>query len=222
MSQQLITNWGKVTVQAKDTPGFIVNKVARPFYSESLRIYDEGIADFATIDWAMKEIGNFRMGPFELMDFIGNDINYKVTVTVWEQLFFDPRYSPSITQKRLYDSGWYGRKSGRGYYSYDEHSEVPEPDKNETKGRYIFERILSMLINEAADAVYLKIASRDDIELAMTKGVNYPKGLLKWADEFGIGKVLEIMNRLMMDYNDDRYRPSMLLKKMNAEVSTFH
>ena len=103
-----IDGWKKLTVLAKDTPGFIVNRVARPYYGESLRIYDEGIADFATIDWAMKELGNFRMGPFELMDFIGNDINYTVTETVFQSFFYDPRYKPSFTQKRMAEAGFLG------------------------------------------------------------------------------------------------------------------
>ncbi len=216
-ARALVDSWGKVTVLAKDTPGFIVNRIARPFYGESLKIYEEGIADFATIDWAMKKFGGFKMGPFELMDFIGNDINYKVTETVWEQMFFDPRYKPSLTQKRLYEAGLLGRKSGRGYYQYSENAVTAKPDENDIKGIYIFERVLAMLINEAVDALYLNIATRDDIETAMTKGVNYPKGLLSWSDEFGWKKVLEIMETLKSDYNDDRYRPSLLLKKMVAQ-----
>ena len=96
-ARDLIDSWKKVTVLAKDTPGFIVNRVARPFYGEALRIYEEGIADFATIDWAMTDLGGFRMGPFTLMDFIGNDINYTVTETVFAAFYFDGRYKPSFT-----------------------------------------------------------------------------------------------------------------------------
>jgi len=98
-AKSIIDSWGKVTVVAKDTPGFIVNRVARPFYGEAIRIYEEGVADFSTIDWAMREIGGFRMGPFELMDYIGNDINYTVTETVFSSFYFDSRYKPSFTQK---------------------------------------------------------------------------------------------------------------------------
>ncbi len=220
-ARAMIDSWGKITVLAKDTPGFIVNRIARPFYGEAIRIYEEGIADFATIDWAMKEFGGFKMGPFELMDFIGNDINYKVTETVWEQFFYDPRYRPSLTQKRLYEAGLFGRKSGRGYYNYGPDSSVPEPVKNEYLGKAIFTRVLVMLINEAVDALYLKIATASDIETSMMKGVNYPKGLLKWADEMGVDKVLSVLNSLQTDYQEDRYRPSLLLKKMAAEKSKF-
>jgi 3-hydroxybutyryl-CoA dehydrogenase len=221
-ARDLIDSWGKVTVLAKDTPGFIVNRIARPFYSEAIRMYEEGIASFATIDWAMKEFGGFRMGPFELMDFIGNDINYKVTETVWEQMFYDPRYKPSLTQKRLYEAGLFGRKSGKGYYDYRTDATPVEPDRELIKGKYIFERILAMLINEAADALYLKIASREDIETAMSKGVNYPKGLFRWADEIGIDKILLQLQKLRDDYQEERYRPSLLLKKMSAEKRTFY
>jgi 3-hydroxybutyryl-CoA dehydrogenase len=212
-SCKLIDSWGKTTVIAKDTPGFIVNRVARPFYGEAIRMCEEGIADIATIDWAMKEIGGFRMGPFELMDFIGNDINFKVTETVWTQLFFDSRYKPSLTQKRLYEAGFWGRKKGRGYYSYAEGAVMPEPNKDKKLGEEIFLRIIAMLINEAYDALYLKIASKEDLELAMTKGVNYPKGLLKWSEEIGAQKVYDKLMQLHETYLEDRYRPSVLLKR---------
>ncbi|MDQ3051141.1 MAG: 3-hydroxyacyl-CoA dehydrogenase NAD-binding domain-containing protein [Bacteroidota bacterium] len=221
-SRNIIASWGKVTVLAKDTPGFIVNRIARPFYGEAIKMYEEGIASVATIDWAMKEFGAFKMGPFELMDFIGNDINYKVTETVWEQMFYDARYRPSLTQKRLFEAGLYGRKSGRGYYRYDADAPEVVPDKNTQQGKYIFNRVLAMLVNEAAEALYMNIATREDIDLAMTKGVNYPIGLLKWADEIGIEKVLNELNRLQTDYGDDRYRASLLLKKMHAEKRTFY
>jgi 3-hydroxybutyryl-CoA dehydrogenase len=207
-------------VECKDTPGFIVNRVARSFYGEAIRIYEEGIADFASIDWAMKKFGGFKMGPFELMDFIGHDVNYKVTETVWEQLFYDPRFKPSLSQKRLYEAGLFGRKSGKGFYDYS--SPMPEPKISDELGQAIFDRVLCMLINEAIDTVYLGIASKEDVDLAMTKGVNYPKGLLRWADEVGLGTVLENMESLMLEYEEDRYRPSVLLKKMVRENKRFY
>lgn len=220
-SRKLIDSWGKVTVLAKDTPGFIVNRVARPFYGEALRIYEEGVADFATIDWAMTEMGGFRMGPFTLMDYIGNDINYTVTETVFQAFYYDPRYKPSFTQKRHAEAGWYGRKSGRGYYNYADDAEMPTPNKDEKLGNVIFNRILVMLINEAIDALFLNIASKEDIDLAMTKGVNYPKGLLKWADEIGLDNVLSQLETLFAEYGEDRYRPSVLLRRMVREKKTF-
>lgn len=220
--QALINSWGKVTVMTKDTPGFIVNRVARPFYSEALRIYDEQIADMATIDWAMREIGGFRMGPFELMDLIGHDVNYVVTETVWKQFYYDPRFKPSLTQKRLLEAKFLGKKTNRGFYDYREGASIPEPKKDETLGKYIVNRVLCMLINEACDTKYLGIASASDIDLAMTKGVNYPKGLLKWADEIGVSHVLNTLNDLYNEYQEDRYRACVLLKQMVKQGKSFY
>ncbi|WP_299110936.1 3-hydroxyacyl-CoA dehydrogenase NAD-binding domain-containing protein [uncultured Winogradskyella sp.] len=220
-SIETISDWKKVVAVAKDTPGFIVNRVARPFYGEALRIYEEGIADFATIDWSLKTIGGFRMGPFELMDFIGNDVNYTVTETVFTAFYFDPRYKPAFTQKRFSEAGYLGRKSGRGYYDYSEGATKPSPIEDKGLAEKICNRVLVMLINEAADALFLNIASAEDIDNAMTKGVNYPKGLLAWADEIGIDKCVTALDRLYDEYHEDRYRCSPLLRKMNREHKTF-
>ena len=217
----LMSRWNKTPVLATDTPGFIVNRVARPFYGESIRLFDEGVADCATIDWAMKELGGFRMGPFELMDFIGNDVNFAVTRSVYEGMFYDPRYKPSLTQQRMVDAGFLGRKSGRGYYDYRSDAPRPEPAKDPNTGLLIFERVLAMLINEAVDAVLMRVASPEAIDLAMTKGVNYPKGLLAWADELGLGRVLGWLERLQAEYGEDRYRPSPLLRRMARDDRRF-
>ncbi|WP_127844404.1 3-hydroxyacyl-CoA dehydrogenase NAD-binding domain-containing protein [Psychroflexus aestuariivivens] len=223
-----IQNWKKVPVKAKDTPGFIVNRVARPFYGEALRIYEESYAGlpegetgFATIDWVMKQIGGFRMGPFQLMDFIGNDVNYTVTETVFKAFYYDPRYKPSFTQKRHAEAGYLGRKSGRGFYNYAEDAKKVSPIKDAVMGEKIFNRILVMLINEAADALFLNIATAKDIDLAMTKGVNYPKGLLAWANEKGIDWCVDQMDELYELYREDRYRCSPLLRQMKANSETF-
>ena len=217
-----ISNWRKVVAVAKDTPGFIVNRVARPFYGEALRIYEEGIADFATIDWSLKTIGGFRMGPFELMDFIGNDVNYTVTETVFEAFYYDPRYKPAFTQKRFAEAGYLGRKTGKGYYDYADGAVKQQPIQDKGLAEKIFNRVLVMLINEAADALFLNIASAEDIDNAMTKGVNYPKGLLAWADEIGIENCVNALDRLYDEYHEDRYRCSPLLRKMNRENRTFY
>lgn len=212
-----IRSWGKITVLAKDTPGFIVNRVARPFYGESLRILDEGIADKATIDWAMKTLGGFPMGPFELMDFIGHDVNYVVTETVFQAFFYDPRYMPSFSQKRLLEAGYLGRKSGKGFYDYSEGAEKPLPNEDPVLGQKIVDRVLAMLINEAAEALHYRIASAEDIDLAMTKGVNYPKGLLAWGKEIGYGKVAQQLDDLFNYYHEPRYRCSPGLRKFATE-----
>lgn len=224
----MIKSWKKITVKAKDTPGFIVNRVARSFYGEAIRIHEEswlgipeGMEGYAYIDEVMRMNG-FKMGPFELMDLIGNDINFTVTETVWTQMFFDARYKPSLTQKRLVEAGRFGRKSGRGYYDYSEGSVIPNAKVDPRVADRIFLRVISMLINEAADALYLNVAGRDDLDTAMTKGVNYPKGLLQWCDEIGAPIILSELERLHRDYSEERYRPSVLLKEMVKENRKFY
>ena len=214
-AQEIILAMGKTVALCKDTPGFIVNRVARPFYGEALRIYEEGLADFVTIDYAMTSIGGFKMGPFELMDYIGNDVNYTVTETVFEAFYYDPRFKPSFTQKRLKEAGLYGRKTGRGFYDYSMDRGNPTPD--EALHQVIFKRIIAMLINEAYDAVLMQVASPSDVDLAMMKGVNYPKGLLAWSEEIGPSEILAQLNSLYERYGEDRYRPNALLKdRVNA------
>ena len=220
-SRDLMSAWKKIPVLASDTPGFIVNRVARPFYGEAIRIAEEGIADYATIDAAMRDLGKFRMGPFELMDFIGNDVNLAVTRAVFEGFFYDPRYRPSLTQQRLVEGGRLGRKSGRGYYDYADGAPKLEPNSDPVVALLVFERVIAMLINEAVDAVHLNVASPADIDLAMTRGVNYPKGLLAWCDDIGADRVLAWMTRLHEEFGEDRYRPSPLLRRMAQKKNRF-
>lgn len=210
----LILSWKKTPVICKDTPGFIVNRIARPYYGEAMRIAEEGIADIATIDWAMKTIGGFKMGPFELTDLIGHDVNYIVTETVWKEFYYDQRFKPSLMQKRLLEAGFYGKKSGRGFYNYQEGVALPMPTEDLEKGKYVFNRIICMLINEAYDALHLQVANEEDIDLAMTKGVNYPKGLLAWSKEIGLQNVVATLQNLYDTYLEDRYRPNVLLRKI--------
>ncbi|MBW3128176.1 3-hydroxyacyl-CoA dehydrogenase NAD-binding domain-containing protein [Hymenobacter profundi] len=217
----LVQSWGKRPVLVQDTPGFIVNRVARPFYGEAIRLLEEGVADAATIDWAMTELGGFRMGPFALTDFIGHDVNYRVTESVWTAFFYDPRYRPSLTQKRLLEAGYYGRKSGRGFYDYAPGAPTPSPTRDEALGQAILHRILAMLINEAADALHLRVATAADLEVAMTTGVNYPQGLLAWADELGLPQVLQTLDDLYHEYHEERYRASPLLRRMAQAGQTF-
>jgi len=213
-ARALVESWKKTTVLTSDTPGFIVNRVARPFYGESIRMYEEGVADVATIDWAMKTIGGFRMGPFELMDFIGHDVNFVVTRSVFEGLSYDPRYRPSVTQQRLLEAGWLGRKSGRGFYDYRDGAAPPAPNADRALGQQIVDRTLAMLVNEAVDAVLMRVATPRDIDLAMTRGVNYPKGLIAWGEEIGMATILGRLEALHDEYGEDRYRPSALLRRL--------
>lgn len=221
---ETIKNWGKTVAVAKDTPGFIVNRVARPFYSEALRMLEEGMADVPTIDKLVRQMG-FRMGPFELTDFIGHDVNYAVTESVFAAFYFDPRYKPSLTQKRLVEANWLGRKSNRGFYSYENGTKIEiDHDPEMLTGadaKAIQDRLLVMLINEAADALYLNIAAAEDLDNAMTKGVNYPKGLLAWADEKGIDWCVEQLDALYDYYKEDRYRCSPILRRMKADRTQF-
>jgi 3-hydroxybutyryl-CoA dehydrogenase len=210
----LVESWNKIPVRASDTPGFIVNRIARPFYGESLRLLEEGIADCATIDWAMRELGGFKMGPFELMDFIGNDVNYAVTCSVFEAMYYDSRYLPALTQRRLVEAGLLGRKTKQGYYDYRDGAAAPQATRDESLGQHVLDRVLAMLVNAAVDALYLRVASAPDIELAMTKGVNYPKGLLAWGDEIGTTVLHARLAALQAAYGEDRYRPSPLLTRL--------
>lgn len=212
-----LSSWGKFPALVQDTPGFIVNRVARPFYSEAIRILEEGLASVADIDASMKDFG-FRMGPFELMDLIGHDVNYAVTSTVHAAFYGDPRYRPSHTQRQLVAANWLGRKRGRGFYTYNQEG------KHNTTGHVVEgvgQRILTMLMNEAADAVFWKVASPEAIDTAMQKGVNYPKGLLAWLDERGAQDVVSEMDALHQRYGEERYRCSPILRDMVRAGSKF-
>ena len=221
MMMVLMRNWGKKPALAKDTPGFIVNRVARPFYGEAIRILEEGVADVATIDWAMTELGGFRMGPFTLMDLIGNDVNYAVTESVWTSFHFDSRYQPSFAQKRNVEAGWLGRKSGKGWFEHGPDAVLPEPRRDKELGQQILWRILVMLINEAADAVFWGVANAEDVDVAMKGGVNYPKGLLSWAEEVGLDRCVSKLDEMKALYGEERYRCSPLLRKRAQEERSF-
>lgn len=210
----LMKEWGKTPVIAKDIPGFIVNRIARPYYGEALRIVEESIATPEQVDDAMKILGNFKMGPFELMDLIGVDVNFAVTTTVYKDYFYDPKYKPSLLQQRMSEAKLHGRKTGKGFYDYSEGAEKPVARKDEALYQQIFLRIISMLINEAVEAKRLGVANDEDIELAMQKGVNYPKGLLSWGKEIGYAKISETLQNLYEEYQEERYRQSPLLRKL--------
>jgi 3-hydroxybutyryl-CoA dehydrogenase len=149
------------------------------------------------------------------MDLIGIDVNFSVTKTVYQDYFFDPKYKPSLLQQRMNEAKLLGRKTGKGFYDYSDGSEKPVPQKDEGMYEMIFMRIISMLINEAVEAKRLGIANDEDIETAMQKGVNYPKGLLNWGKEIGYPKISEVLQNLYEEYQEERYRQSPLLRKLS-------
>jgi 3-hydroxybutyryl-CoA dehydrogenase len=214
---ELMRDWGKTPVQCSSTPGFIVNRVARPFYGEAQRMLEAGVADAATIDWILREKGGFPMGPLELTDFIGQDVNLAVGTSVWEQTDHDERYTPTGFQQRLVAEGRLGRKSGAGVYTYaaDGTPETPDPDLGLAErlvGGPIetdpLARTLAMLVNEAVDLVHRGEASADDVDTAMLLGVRYPKGPIAWGREIGLDVVADQITRLDAAFPSGRYRPS--------------
>ena len=293
--------WGKVPVACRSTPGFIVNRVARPFYGEALRLLQEQAATPATLDAVMRDCGGFKMGPCELMDLIGHDVNFAVTRSVYDGFFDDPRYKPSLIQKDLVDAGWLGRKNGRGFFDYRDGAASPIPDdaglrakipgliriegdlgpaslvvdllrrqdeiavdradgegllrvdgaagvalaapvhaSDEHLGKAIglftmlgkkvsviadvpglaVTRTVAMLVNEAADAVYQGIASADDVDAAMQKGVNYLIGPMAWGRRVGFGHVATVLRHLAQAYGEDRYSTSLWIQRaVHAERS---
>jgi 3-hydroxybutyryl-CoA dehydrogenase len=330
------TNWGKKPVFATSTPGFIVNRVARPFYAESLRLLQEQTADAATLDAIIREAGHFRMGPFELTDLIGHDVNYAVTNSVFNSYYQDTRFLPSLIQKELVEAGRFGRKSGQGFYNYAENSQRPAPktqpacqsdddqlivegemgpatalvDRLREAGLEIIERdgpgqlrfgeavlaltdgrmaterarsegapnlalfdlafdftkatrlavsvadqasdkavsdacallqkadiavsviedrpglvvmrTVAMLANEAADAALHGVATKEDIDLAMKAGLNYPEGPLGWSDRLGNGQVFRVLKNIQSSYEEDRSRPALLLRKNHYADKGFY
>jgi 3-hydroxybutyryl-CoA dehydrogenase len=321
--------WNKTPIHARSTPGFIVNRVARPFYAEALRLLSEQATDPATIDELVRESGGFRMGPFELMDLVGNDVNLAVTQSVFRASFFDPRFAPSLIQQEMVQAGLLGRKSGRGFYRYTPEADrplpalepqAPSPEKiflaepepvteallerlqnafphaahyfraganqlvraddavlrltdGRTASRVAHElrtpnvvlidlahdysqagtlaisrsdqcndrayrsivgllqtagfnvvrvkdlpalvvmRVVTMIINEAADAVHYGVSNQGDVDVAMLKGVNYPLGPFVWATKLGTPTVHEVLHNLATHYGEDRYRTSPLIEQ---------
>ncbi|MGV1007920.1 MAG: 3-hydroxyacyl-CoA dehydrogenase NAD-binding domain-containing protein [Dermatophilaceae bacterium] len=220
-ASELMTAWGKTPVRCASTPGFIVNRVARPFYGEAQRMVQEGVADPATIDAALRAAG-FPMGPLELTDLIGQDINLAVGTSVWERTGHDPRYAPTTLQQDLVAAGHLGRKTGRGIYHYADDGSVvgavADPDRVDALvgGPVTTDpvaRTVAMLVNEAVDLVARGEASAEDVDRAMILGTRYPKGPIAWGRELGYAVVRRQLEQLDEAFPGGRYRPSPALQE---------
>ena len=233
-------SWGKTVVRAADVPGFIVNRVARPYYLEAFRILEDQLATADEIDKAMRDLGQFRMGPLELTDMIGHDVNSATTQSVWEQLGKPARLVPSRAQQQLVKDGHLGLKTKRGVYDHEieppkamiEISRKPLPTDGRLHAavdefvsratdqvgtnieKYVFARILVAIINEAAWALSQHVATASDINTALKLGTNYPKGPLEWAEEIGYGScgaLLDALNATVAGA-DNRFEAADILK----------
>jgi 3-hydroxybutyryl-CoA dehydrogenase len=222
---------GKTPVIAADTPGFIVNRVARPFYLEPLRILGEGLGGVETIDEALRGVG-FKMGPFELIDAIGADVNLAVSESVFEQFFHDPRYRPHPIQRMLVDAGRLGRKAGGGFYEYSADGErgaawagiarrPSGPARLTLSSDQITGRVIALLVNEAASAVAEAVATPEAIDIAMRLGTNYPSGPLEWGERIGLGNVVRTLEGLHAAVPDGRYRVVPMLRSMAERKASF-
>jgi 3-hydroxybutyryl-CoA dehydrogenase len=220
----LVRAWGKTPVHCTSTPGFIVNRVARPFYGEAQRMLMDGVADAATLDAALRSAG-FRMGPLELTDLIGQDVNLAVGTSVWEQTGRDPRYAPTPLQEELVAAGRLGRKSGHGIYRYAADGTVLDAAPDQARVAELLSgpvqtnpvaRTLAMLVNEAVDLVRRGEASAEDVDTAMTLGTNYPRGPIAWGREIGYAVVADQLAALDRAHPGGRYRPSPALAERGA------
>jgi len=217
----MMRSWGKTPVRCSSTPGFIVNRVARPFYGEAQRMLEAGVADAATLDACLRAAG-FRMGPLELTDLIGQDVNLAVGTSVWQQTDHDPRYEPTRIQQQLVADGHLGRKSGQGIYRYAGDGRPLDASPDEARMAELLDgpittdpvaRTLAMLVNEAVDLLRRGEASAEDVDVAMTFGTNYPRGPIAWGREIGHDVIAGQLAELDAAFPGGRYRPSPALQE---------
>jgi 3-hydroxybutyryl-CoA dehydrogenase len=221
---------GRTPIRARDSVGFVANRCVRPFFLESLRMLAEGVAPHDEIDRIVRLGAGLRMGPFELMDLIGIDVNFAVARSFWEQSFGEPRWRPSPIHERMVASGRLGRKTGRGFYTYvkgephrprDPDPEVERPvfDEDELEriagpnAPAVLTRLGSTIANEACFALGERIASADDINTAMRLGYNWPIGSLEWGERLGWSRALGVLEELR-DLQGEAYRPGPLLRDL--------
>lgn len=195
-AEEVAERLGKTTIRVSDTPGFIVNRVARPFYLEALRLVEEGMEP-GRIDAAIRGAG-FRMGPLELADLIGHDVNLAVSESLFERYYYQPRFRPSHLQRSMVEAGLLGRKSGRGFYDYgaDKHDEAGEG------AEHVALRVICCIVNEAYLALSEGVATETDIDKAMKLGANYPRGPFEWAEEIGVEGILRMLDSLRDAYGE--------------------
>ncbi|HEV7771915.1 MAG TPA: 3-hydroxyacyl-CoA dehydrogenase NAD-binding domain-containing protein [Conexibacter sp.] len=199
---------GKQVVAVADGPGFLVNRCARPYYLEALRIVETGAATPAQVDGACEGAG-FPMGPFRLMDTIGIDVSLAVTRSMWEQSGGEPRWRPSPIQERMAGAGELGRKSGVGFYAYSDDAgaeaalEPPAPGADDAA---LVTRIVAQLVNEAWFAVDAGIARAQDVDVALTVGLGHPRGPIAWGAELGLARVVALLRSLERELDDPGYR----------------
>jgi 3-hydroxybutyryl-CoA dehydrogenase len=194
MAEQL----GKTPIRVSDTPGFVVNRVARPFYLEALRLVEAG-GEPGPIDAAIRGAG-FRMGPLQLADLIGNDVNLTVSESLFERYYYHPRFRPSYLQRSMVEGGLLGRKSGRGFYDYGAEKTVEENEIGLSEDVSL--RVISCIVNEAFLALSEGVATAEDIDRAMKLGANYPKGPFEWVEEIGAHSIVETLDSLRAAYGD--------------------
>jgi len=216
----IVQGWGKTPIRVADAPGFIVNRVNRPFTLEPLRLLRAGSASIEAIDGAIVAAG-FPMGPFALMDLIGIDVNLAAARGLFEASGRPPRFRPSPIQEELVSAGRLGRKTGEGFYRYaDGRSTGPAPRFAVTLGggrsahgidpSTIAERVTLAIVNEAYRALGDGVATEDDIDEAMRLGANHPVGPFEWTRRTGLHEVVVMLDALT-DEDADTFRPALTL-----------